>query len=424
MEDAIQQAVQTRAVPVQAGDNAGTDSFAPLTESLDDTRVVGVGLPAAADAGLTGVHTQLLRYLVAERGVRVIGYDGEFAAAFVLGEYLAGTRNDLDHVLERIDQSPWRTAAGVSFLEWLRSANADRGPDEQVRVAGLAARTLEPAVARLVDYVEEVDPAFLETVQHNLDRIIELTSDSEEDDADHLAANFPPGVSSSGAAGDRKQLIEAADRLLPSLRDRLDAHQDEYTAVTDRIAWERATHLVTLLEQAVSLRWPVTLQADGKIEQETASQRSWHLAALGMADNADWLLGVEAAESMAVVAAAPVVARSEQTVGNPGVDVQLLGSLLDARYGQAYYALGFEHAPGSASSPAPTGGIDYGDTTVGKDSTPEHPVAAALATLETDTVLLDFKTARANERLAQWLDEQSVTAAFDGYCVVDEWAAS
>jgi hypothetical protein len=209
----------------------------------------------------------------------------------------------------------------------------------------------------------------------------------------------------------RADLIAEADRLVPSLRERLEDQESSYVSTSGRREWERATHLVTLLEAAVAVQRPPAQQASGDIEAETARQRVQHLAAVGMADNVDWVLGFEAAASMAILAPNDTVAREEHRDEGVGVGIRLLGSVLAARYGDAYCALKTDSKTAAGSEGT------CGDGTVTTNSSGFDVLASTLARVDAPGALLDFGRARSDDSVAEWLDDTEVEGSFDGYCI-------
>jgi erythromycin esterase-like protein len=392
MDDATRQALQDAAQALWPRESGSEPpAFVAPTAPFEEPRVVGLGRPGDGSRGATRVQLGLLRYLIEDCEFRVIGFDGEFASALALDAYVAGDVDTRASALDQLRSSPWEGGVGHNFLEWLREFNAHRAAGDRVRVTGLDARRPASIISCLRSYFEGVDPAFLETVEHNLHRI-EALSHTDQDDA-------------------REELIAEADRLVPSLRERLEDQESSYVSTSGRREWERATHLVTLLEAAVAVQRPPAQQASGDIEAETALQRVQHLAAVGMADNVDWVLGFEAAASMAILAPNDTVAREEHRDEGVGVGIRLLGSVLAARYGDAYCALKTDSGTAAGSEGT------YGDGTVTTNSSGFDVLASTLARVDAPAALLDFGRARSDDSVAEWLDDTEVEGSFDGYCI-------
>lgn len=411
MDEATREALSRTALVLEESDSGADPSpLAPLGDRLTDTRVVGLGTPTEASRESWAVQDRILRHLVAERGLRVVCLDAEFTAVETLDAYVTGDTDDLEPDLPQVRTSSLQSQAVFGSLQWLRRTNAERSAGDQVRLYGLGGRDPGSAADRLRSYLDRVDPAFLETVRHNFDVVARLDSPLERGvvtDAGDVVDRAAPAAETA----DRKAAIEEADRLLPSLRDRLTEHESAYTSRGGRAAWERAEQYVILLEQAVSLQRPLQQAASGTIEREEAVGRFCHLDALATADNLDRILAVADATSTAVLAPTTQVARDERAVG--GSTAELLGSLLAARYGESYYALGSEVEP-EPSGPA----IEYGGGARGSDAPPSETVPEGLGSIDAPAVVLDFERARADDRLAAWLAGSELADAFDGYCVL------
>jgi len=449
MDEATREALREAALVLDESDaGAAPSGLAPLGDRLTDTRIVGLGTPVEQSREAWEIQERILRYLVAERDLGVICLDAEFTAVEPLDAYVTGEFEDIDpdraqlrtpslhtetdccdsvppgcyrssvsagdttirsESLENNHSSPYE---GIDeLLQWLRRINTDRAVGSRIHLYGLGSRDPAAAVDRLRSYLDRVDPAFLETVRHNLDIVAGLDSPPRGRRVAEAGDVVDRAASAAETAG-RKAAIREADRLLPTLRDRLTDHRSEDTSTAGHDARERAEQSVVLLEQAVSLQRPLQQAASGVIEREEAVRRFCRLDALAKADTLDWILGVEDATSVAVLARNPQVARTEQEVTDGGVTAELLGSLLAARYSDSYYGLGSEVNPDSGPA------IEYGGPARSSDAPPSETVPEGLASLDAPAAVLDVERARSDERLAAWLADSEFADAFDGYAVL------
>lgn len=414
MDEATREALRDAALALDSCDpGADPSELTPLGERLAERRIVSLGTAKQESGGSWGVQNHVLRHLVTERDVRVVCLDAEFTAVEALDAYVVGDTDDLGLDPPRLRHSSLPGGPVVECVRWLRRHNTRQAREDRVRLYGLGARGPAAVVDRLRSYLDRVDPAFLETVRHNLDVVAGLDAPPERESVTRAGGVIDQGAPTSDA--DTRDLLDEADRLLPALRERLTEYRGEYTSTGGHDAWEHAVQYVTLLEQAASLQRPLEQHAAGLLEQTEAIGQFCHLDALARADNLDWVLGVEDATSTALLARTHQIARVEQNVAGEGTTAELLGALLAARYGDAYYALGATAEP-EQSRPA----IDYGAATGGPDTHPTETVPEGLASIDAPAVLLDFERAREDDRLAAWLDEAEFADAFDGCCLLSD----
>jgi len=359
-----------------------------LPAALSDRLVVALGTAAPGAREPTRFRGALVRALVERTEQAAVALPVGFVAGARLDEYAAGERSARREALLGVDPAYQTEALGVLF-EWLRSYNADRPTHEQVRVYGLGAGSIADTVARLQTYLDRVDAPFLETVRSNLDRIRRASGADPDEYADTTAY--------------LDELIEYTREVLTTVRTRLDDHRESYVTTGGLDAWERARQYTTLLEQRVSVLLARKQFQEGAIDDETASERLQHLRGLTMADNLDWLLDAADPDQMLVLAHDSDVARVEQTHRGQGVVADRLGTLLAARYGLEYYALGSLLDGGTVRVP-PTAG--RGGTRPLPALAP-GPVDDWLAGLYAPVGLLDFVSGERPVPLLEGDEEQT-----------------
>lgn len=143
----------------------------------------------------------------------------------------------------------------------------------------------------------------------------------------------------------------------------------------------------------------------------------------GAADAVAWILDYESAERIALWAHNDHVNRVENR--SDGHSAASMGRHLARRYGDAYYALGFEFGRGAFQALDKAGDEKEGEDDDGGYELREHnldgplpgTVGSTFAALDRPLAFLDFRTATADPRLADWLDGEhrlhSVGATYD-----------
>jgi len=385
---------ETRASLREAAVGLGTtdpdpSALAPFGETLAQNRVIGLGVGDGGSRELRELRGRLLRHLITDHGLGLVGLTADFGEVAALDQYVAGGDGEPGALLGQCGDRQWHAESTRQLLDWLREENDSRPDEDRVRLYGLAPDRTGGALDRLTEYLDRVDPGFLETVRHNMATL--------DDTGDRATGEPAPGT--AGTWSDVDARLEEGETLVPALLDRLDERRERYVSAAGRDAWERARQHVLVIEQALSVQRPFRDHEAGRIDWATAQQRAFRLQGLAMADNADWVLGFEDAGSMAVLARDAHLARVESTLRDSGLAVDMLGPQLDARYGDEYYALGTSVGNGRVRSVAdPSGPVRS------IDAPPADTLLATLGSLETPAVVLDFDTAMESGLPADSLD--------------------
>jgi len=353
-----------------------------LRELVAGRRVVGLGTADPGAREPNQFRHRLVRALVAGGEHTVVALPVGFADAVAVDEYVCGERDDVEAVLTGLPDYQLAVESLASTFEWLRAYNADRPDHEQVRVYGLEAGSVGTTVEQVRVYFDRVDPAYLETVRHNLSEIQAASEDTADSEA-------------------RETLIDKTRRLLPTLRDRLEDHREEYVTAAGLDAWKRARQFVTVLEQHISVCLAHNQHHEGEIDSETRDERVGHLRGLTMADNLDWVVGFEDPAQLLLLANDSDVARTDQTDHGRGVTYEGLGALLDRRYGTDYYAIGTLLGGGTARA----GWTGDTDDPVRELEQTERTLADSLGAVDSPVVVLDL-TAVEKESLPENLEDE------------------
>ncbi|WP_227354082.1 erythromycin esterase family protein [Haladaptatus salinisoli] len=422
-------ALDDHAIPLDAVDpTADFDDLAPLSDVLADDRIVGLGEATHGTREFFRLKHRLLRYLVTEHDVRVFGLEANFSETLALDDYVVYGEGDPRSALDGIYFWTWNVDSILEMVDWLRSFNADRPVDDRVRFYGFDAQYSHGAVDELVEFFESADAEYLSTVRDDLNAADDEGTPPHQDEA-------------------RKAHFEAAERVIPKLRDRLHENREFYVERRSESAWELALQHVRIVEQACEHKRAVHDRQEGTVDEDTATERCLRIRDRAMADNVDWILAHENADRMVIWAHDAHLNRVEQTVRKTGVSATSLGGHLAARHGDDYYALGFSFGRGSfqAISEVPDAEGDEPAYSL-RERTVESPlpdtIDATLADLGHPLAIVDIESAMEDDRAAEWLadpqrhfsvgatydpenpeeylTEYVYAEAFDGVCYVDE----
>lgn len=211
-------AASLRGIGRQLDDPAGLGRAVDelLASRTEPPTLLGLGEPTHGIEAFPLLRNELLGHLV-ERGYRSIVLETDFFAASVVDDYVAGTRADVDEVLATGFSHRFGAVPGNrELVEWLRTHNADRAPQDRVRFYGFDAPVEysgAPSPRRALSSANDYLPAALrpESVR-DLDALLGADADWTNE-----AAMFDPAAS-IGDSDRARALRIAADDLASALR--------------------------------------------------------------------------------------------------------------------------------------------------------------------------------------------------------------
>lgn len=428
-DQTIADALNEHAVPLRTVDPlADLDDLTPLSNVLADNRIVGLGEATHGSREFFQLKHRLLRYLVTEFDVRVFGLEANFSETLALDDYVVWGNGDPKDALDGIYFWTWNVDAMLEMVEWLRAFNADRPVDDRVRFYGFDAQYNQGAVDELAEFFEQTDTEIPSTVRNVLTTVAD--------------AGTPPHRDAH-----REARVEAADTVVPELREHLQEKRETLVAESSESAWELALQHVSVIEQANEYKRAIHDRQEDNVDEDTATKRCLRIRDRAMADNIDWILEYENADCMVIWGHDAHINRVEQTSRQTGVTATSVGGHLAARHGSDYYALGFSFGQGSFQAMSEVPDAKNTEQTYSlQEQTVDRPLPntmeATLAELNSPLAVIDIESVKEDDRVANWLAdprghfsvgstydlenrEEYVTeyvyaVAFDGICHVQE----
>lgn len=146
------------------------DDITPLWDRLSDARVIGLGEATHGTREFFQLKHRLIRFLVEQLGVRVIGWEANFAATLPLNDYVQDDRGDPADLLSNESiHWPFRSEAVVTFLKWSRTFNDGRAPGDQVKLYGFDMQYPAEAARHLRSFLADTDHTLLSKVKADLE---------------------------------------------------------------------------------------------------------------------------------------------------------------------------------------------------------------------------------------------------------------
>lgn len=403
-----------------------------MADILADSRIVALGEATHGTREFFRLKHRFLRYLVLEHDVRVFAMEANFPETLAIDEYVVHGTGDPREALQGIYFWTWNVEAVLSMIEWMREFNEGRPLEDCVRFYGFDAQYTTGAVSRLESFLDAVDGTVSETIQSDLELVDDEGTNPDNDDR-------------------TQERFEAAERVVPALRDHLDEHRETDVSREGERSFELAHRYLRLIEQAMEYRlarseYDGGFSGDLTDEQREALEEVLTVRDRAMADTVDWLLEFEDLDRIVLWAHDAHVNRERHAVRGTGAVAEPMGSILADRHGEEYRPVGFSFGRGSFQALGQTEDED-GESTYGlQEQALESPVSGtideALAGLDVPLGLVDLRSARADDELGELLDtpqphfslgatyeppapedhltEYTYGDAFDAVCYVDE----
>lgn len=351
--------------------DADGDDLAPVGAALDRARVIALGEATHGTREFFRLKHRLIRRLVAERGVRLLALEANFTETLAIDEYVTFGRGDPREALEGIYFWTWNTEEVLALLEWLRGFNEGRPLSDRVRFYGIDVQYTAGPAERLETFCEAHEPELLET---HREAFGVLTDEQLDDDR-----------ANTGLTGEDAAQYAAIEELLDAIGAAIEEHAPEDESerrLLRRHHWS--------LEQAVG--YHRDKQAEGP---EAAIDRRDR----AMAATVAWLLEYESRDRIVVWAHDGHVQRSvrDRRWGT----APSMGTRLAERFGDEYYALGFDFAAGTFRAVDLREDGELGPCSLG--APPAEAATRLFAAAEPPRWVLDFDRVD-DARLADWLD--------------------
>jgi erythromycin esterase-like protein len=135
-----------------------------LLEAIDPSvAMVLIGEATHGTLEFYRIRADLTRALIRQRGFTLVAVEADWPDAYRANQWvhLLGSDTTAEDALADFTRFPrwmWRNREVVRFLRWLRAENSERRPDARVGFYGLDLYSLHRSMARVIEYLDKVDP--------------------------------------------------------------------------------------------------------------------------------------------------------------------------------------------------------------------------------------------------------------------------
>ncbi len=152
-------AILEMAEPLYVRDGRGLDA---LVEKAAQCQIVLLGEASHGTHEFYALRQQISRRLISEHGFGMIAAEADWPDSARLDDFVRGrgTRPaPLGGVFGRFPRWMWRNAEFRDFLDWLRTHNASRPPQEGCSFHGLDLYSLNSSIHEIISFLDNRDPA-------------------------------------------------------------------------------------------------------------------------------------------------------------------------------------------------------------------------------------------------------------------------
>jgi erythromycin esterase len=317
-EQTIIRWLQENAIPVQhieAGN--GFADLQPLKTILNEVKVVGLGETTHGTREIFQLKHRLLEFLVIEMGFTVFAIEAGFAACQAINDYVLYGKGDRATVLTGQWYVVWDAEEVADMLDWMRAYNQGVPEKKKVKFYGVDINLNENGRQAVLGYLRKVDPDMLagtELLFEGLGRV---------------EAKWPLRIDEAT----EKAIVQ----LLPPLQgliDHLMVNKDKFASSSSLAEFDQALQYTRIMKQ-----W-LMANATALLPQSRSKSAA---RSVSMAENLIWLVDQAAPDAKLAIWAH----NAHIVVGGFAIEEPNMGSYLREKYGQGYFAFGFEFNQGA-----------------------------------------------------------------------------
>ena len=349
--------------------------LAPVGDALDDACIVGLGEATHGTREFFQLKHRIIRHMIERQGLRLVTIETNLPETVPLNDYIVHGEGDPRDALDGTYFWVWRTESVCRFVEWLREFNEDRPLDDRVRLYGIDAQYTAGAVESLSEFLGVGNPDLHEKLRADL----AAADDDGETNEQHMSDHDP----------------EATDRLLDRLGTAFEEQAEAFVGATSERETMMARRCLRIVEQVRQRR----------VARKTGGiQASMVVRDEAMAENLAWVLEYEDADRAVLWAHDSHVCRTVN-FGATTEPAPSLGSYLADRYGEEYFALGFDFLDGSFRAIGVGLSPESDLSAWALDEPPADAITRLFAATGDDVAFLDFDDVSEGDRLDAWLAE-------------------
>jgi erythromycin esterase len=377
-EAAIITWLQQNALPVQwveAGN--GFSDLQPLKQLLKDVKVVGLGETTHGTREFFQLKHRLVEFLVTEMSFNAFALEASFSACQPINDYILYGKGDRTTVLTGQWYVVWDTEEMSDLLDWLRAYNQTVPDEKKVKFYGVDITRNDIGRQAVLDYLRKVAPDRVTATES----LFEVLAREE--------AKWPLRID--------EEAEKVLEQLLPQLQafiDYLMANKDTLVDKASLAEFDQALRYAQVMKQ-----WTITY-SPGLLPPGLPSGLS---RSTSMAENLMYLVDQAAPEAKFILW------EHNSHIGVDNAENPNLGYRLREKYGNEYFAFGFEFYQGAFQTRTLLATKLLGDL---KEVTlPPATVGSLpwyLARTNLGILMMNLRASISNPLVERWLDSPQI----------------
>jgi erythromycin esterase len=365
--------LQQNAVPVQRVEaGGGFADLQPLKTMLRDVKVLGLGETTHGTREFNQIKHRLLEFLVVEMGFTALAMEASFSACQPINDYVMHGKGDRATVLTGQGYVVWDTEEIADMVDWMRGHNQTVRDERKVKFHGVDLGGNNVGREAVLAYLRKTDADRVKATEN----LFAVLADAE--------AKWPRQID----AETKQSLVQALPELQNLIEYLTESHErpDNHSSEAERAR--------ALQYARVMMQW-LKVNAGDLLPKADVRNRS---ACMG--DNLIELIDQAGPNEKFIIWQHNTHISAEGFgEGEPN-----LGSTLREKFGQAYFALGFEFGEGSFQSRAELPDRSLGDL---KEAIVPAPLTGSLPWYLSRTgvgnLILPLRLAADDEAVERWL---------------------
>jgi erythromycin esterase len=311
-------------VPINCEGDFTLEEQALLKSYLNGKRIIALGEATHGTHEFFKMKHTFIKYLVKEHGFRLFGMETVFSA-YLINDYINRRESDTSKAMKHI-YLIYHTQEVLDMINWMREYNDSVEADKKIIFYGIDSQFFIYLIPELTGYIQKVDQKYSTELEKRLKSL-------------------------KGKMRFYKRLGYL--RNLKKIEKHIEASREKYTALSSSKEFDLALKSVRVMNDAV--------RENAVINKY--SNKSGTIRDVAMAENVNWLLNFEGADSKIILwAHNGHIQKIKYDLKRR--DHYRMGMELKKRFGGQYYAVGFDFDKGSFSAVNYTNGAKFEPCTV------------------------------------------------------------
>jgi erythromycin esterase len=290
--------------------------FQSTAVNFKDKNIIGCGEATHSSKEFNEVRHRLFRFFVEELDFRIFAWEASFGETIEINNYVVNGEGTAEEALNSVTSPNCKMEEIQDMIEWIREYNKQVSDREKVKFYGFDMQNDVASFKKLREKMQKIDGYF---VEENIE-IFEFVEEGKMMFADI-----------------DEQREKELKSFVQKLDQRIEQKKEDYQKKISLTEYKLLEQLVVVLNQCRKFCLAVNENSSYELD-------SWSFRDRSMAENISWMMDVEDEEKAFVWAHNAHIKKG----GKPeDTESKALGYFLNQKFGEDYYAIGFDFGTGS-----------------------------------------------------------------------------